>query len=66
MTTTAIARPPLATLQPARTQPTFWQRVWDALERHGQRRAEIEMRRAGVFHLVQQAHSEEQQVAVFK
>jgi hypothetical protein len=35
----------------ARRTPGFWRRVWTALEAHGQRRAEAELRRIAMLHV---------------
>ena len=45
MTTTTL-HAPLAT---AARGPGFWQRVWSALEAHGQRRAAAELRRLAIL-----------------
>lgn len=47
MSTTVLHAPRIAA--PASTRP-FWQRVWSALEAHGQRRAAVELRRAAERH----------------
>lgn len=35
----------------ARRTPGIWRRVWAALEAHGQRRAEAELRRIAILHV---------------
>ena len=48
MSTTVLQSPRLAA---SAGQPGFWQRVWDALEAHGRRRAEAELRRLATTHV---------------
>lgn len=48
MTTTTLQSPRLARKA---DQPSFWQRVWDALEAHGRRRAEAELHRIALLHV---------------
>ncbi len=47
MTTTALNSRIAAT----HGGPSFWQRVWAALEAHGQRRAAAELQRIAILHV---------------
>lgn len=44
MSTTVLHAPRISAA--GRAGPGFWQRLWQALEAHGQRRAAVELRRA--------------------
>ncbi len=41
----------LGPVAPAAAATRFWQRLWAAIERHGQRRAAAEMRRVASTHV---------------
>ena len=41
----------LGPVAPAAATTTFWQRLWAAIERHGQRRAAAELRRIAAHHV---------------
>ncbi len=51
MSTAVLRHPQLQpTSKPQVATPGFWQRVWVGIERNGQRRAAVELRRAAAAH----------------